>query len=182
MRTFIAIDLPLAIKDQLEKIQNNLSQLPVKAKWVSSKNLHITLKFLGDTSKEKIEAIKEVCRKSTREHRSFCIDLENFGFLPNLKKPRVLFVDFSCGKGLESLVETLEENLEKTGFKKEKKFRPHITLARIKDLKNINQLAQEIDKLKIKSSFDVKKISLYESTLTNKGPIYKEIFKSSLKP
>ncbi|MCF7894883.1 MAG: RNA 2',3'-cyclic phosphodiesterase [Candidatus Omnitrophica bacterium] len=181
MRTFIALDLTDEIKVKIKKVTARLKNLPIKAKWAASKNLHITLQFLGDTSQEQLDIIKKIIRDISCQYESFKLYLKDFSFFPNSKKPRVFFINFSSDKILETLVEALRKKLNQVGFKEDKKFRPHITLARIKDLKNIKELTEKTNQLEVKDSFKITKISLFKSTLTKKGPIYQEIFKVNLK-
>ena len=63
MRCFIAIDLPDHVIDYLYEFQNKLKQLPAKIKWVEKKNLHLTLKFLGEIDDKKYEDLKEFLSK-----------------------------------------------------------------------------------------------------------------------
>ncbi len=181
MRAFIAIGISTETKKKLKRIQQDLEILPVKAKWVASNKFHITLKFFQDIEKRQIEKIKKVIVDAASQYSFFDVYLKDFGFFPNSKKPRVFFVSSHSGQILEKIAQDLEEKLEKIDFPKENKFRPHITLARIKSLKNIHQLTKKVSDLEIKGKFQVRKISLYKSTLTPQGPIYTEIFKSSLK-
>ncbi|MFO8052937.1 MAG: RNA 2',3'-cyclic phosphodiesterase [Candidatus Omnitrophota bacterium] len=181
MRTFIALNLTDEIKAKIKEVTDKLEDLPIKAKWVNNKNLHITLKFLGDINQEQLDIIKKIIADISCQYNSFELHLKSFGFFPNPKKPRVFFISFSSDKILEALVEVLRKRLNQIGFKKDKKFRSHITLARIKSLKNINQLTEKINQLKVEGKFKVDKISLFKSTLTQKDPIYQEIFKANLK-
>ncbi len=181
MRTFIAIGLTPEIKIKLKEIRDKLRRLPVKIKWVEPENLHITLKFLGNLPEKKLAEVKRLIAAAANRYHFFNLYLENFGFFPNQRKPRILFIKASSKQILENIAESLEEELEKAGFGRERKFKPHITLARIKKLKNINRLTEKIAGLEAKGKLQVKKISLFKSTLTPKGPVYEEIFKSSLK-
>lgn len=181
MRAFIAIRIPYETKKELEEIQNRLKSLPLQLKWVSPANLHITLKFLGNINQAELEKIKNILSDVCIYFSPFYIRLEDFGFFPGRQNPRIFFLNFSSDQFLENISKKLEERLEKEGFMKEKKFKPHITLARIKSSKNIGQLLDKIKDLKAKGGFKVNTISIYESTLTSQGPLYEELFKSSLK-
>lgn len=181
MRAFIAIDLTNEIKAKLKAVAANLKDLPLKVKWVEPENLHITLKFLGDIEQNQLDKIKEIIAGIACQCNSFSLLLENFGFFPHSRKPRIFFISFSSEQILKKIIEELKKKLNPLGFKKDKKFRSHITLARIKSLKNIEQLTKKVDQLKVEGKIKVNKISIFKSTLTQKGPIYEEIFKSNLK-
>ncbi len=181
MRAFIAVSLTFEAKKKIKEVQDKLKELPIKVKWVAPKKFHITLKFFADISPERMEEVKKVIASIAGQYSPFNLNLESFGFFPNQNKPRVFFIRAGSGQVLENLAENLEEELEEIGFAKEKRFKPHITLARIKSLKKIHFLTEKISDLKIEGRAKVTKISLYKSNLTPQGPIYKEIFKSSLK-
>jgi 2'-5' RNA ligase len=181
MRAFIGLDLTDQIKAKIKEVTAELEGLPIKAKWVNNKNLHITLKFLGNIPQEQLDIIKKIITDISCQSNSFELHLKDFGFFPNSRKPRIFFIRFCPEKRLEALVESLRKRLNQADFKEDKEFRPHITLARIKRLKNIKQLTEKINQLKVESKFKINKISLFKSTLTQKGPIYQEIFKANLK-
>ncbi len=180
MRAFIAVDLPSDIKTKIAKVTDQLKENDLAFNWVKSKNLHLTLKFLGDINKEKFEKIKEKIETVAKKFEPFSIELKKFGFFPNERKPRVFFIQTSGEEVLGKIAASIEEELENFGFEKEKKFKSHITLGRPKKNKNIKLLLKIAPGIKIKDKVLVDRISIFKSTLTNQGPIYEEIFSSNL--
>ncbi len=180
MRAFIAIDLPKDLKEEIKSIQDVLKETDVNFRWVNPANIHLTLKFLGNIEKDQVEKIKTILTSVSKNFSSFKSEFTEFGFFPNEKKPRVFFIATSQEDTLKSVATNLQEELEKIGFEKEGKFKSHITLARIKTLKNIEKLIQNLSAIKFEESFDIKELVLYKSTLTKNGPIYEKIFSSSL--
>ena len=180
MRTFIAIDLPLSIKTELEKIQEDFKKCNLSFKWVKPENTHLTLKFLGNTSDEQLDKIKKIITKVSQSFSVFEARFIEFGFFPNERRPRVFFISTSGEDLLKAIADLLEEELAKIGFKPEGRFKSHITLARIKTLENVDCLKRKIKQVKISEKFPVKEITLFKSTLTRGGPIYEKIFKSNL--
>ena len=180
MRAFIGIDLPFKTKDKISKIQEDLKALNLKLKWANSKNIHLTLKFLGNIKELRIPEIKEAINKTTKDLSAFEISLKDFGFFPNQNKPRVFFIETSKANLLKSIADKLEDSLAKIGFEKEGRFKSHITLARIKALDNIALLKDKIETIKLEEKFQIKAVTLYQSTLTPDGPIYKEIYTNNL--
>ncbi|MFH1519887.1 MAG: RNA 2',3'-cyclic phosphodiesterase [Candidatus Omnitrophota bacterium] len=180
MRAFIAVDLPGYLKDKITRLVKDFAECGLTFRWVKTKNLHLSLKFLGDIETSQIDEIKQVITKIAGSFKTFTIGFDNFGFFPNQRKPRIFFIDASKRGLLEDIARKLEEELEILGFKKEGRFKSHITLARIKDLKNIDCLKNKIKHIKLGETFPVAGITLYESILTGEGPIYEEIFSSNL--
>jgi len=180
MRLFIGIDLDNRIKEELFKIIENLKKLKLDAKWVKKENLHLSLKFLGETSEDKLEKIKEIISKTSQNFSSLEISTQNFGFFPNENYPRVFFVNTDKEEELKKIVSFLEDKLEEIGFEKENRFKSHITLARFRSLKNIDVLKKELKNISISLRFNFTEICLFKSTLTFDSPIYEVIFKKEL--
>jgi 2'-5' RNA ligase len=179
-RVFIAINLDSEIKEYIAKIQERIEQLSDnlhgKIKLVEKENLHISLKFLGNLNSMAIEKTKEVLQRVSQQYQPFLIDLsKNIGMFPNFKRPRVIWI--GVGKGKNKIIEiyqALENELKAESFyQTENNFSAHITLARIKYIKNSQKMVDYLKTIKIDNlSQKVLSIYLMESCLTNEGPIY----------
>lgn len=180
MRLFIAIDLPSNLKEKLEQTINAFKKCNLDAKWVDAKNIHMTLKFLGEVNEEKLDEIKKIMREAAAQYKSLEANLTDFGFFPDENYVRVFFVATDKEEILKNVADNLEKKLEKIGFPKEGRFKTHITLARVRTKKNIDRLKKEIKCVELKEKFSVSEITLFKSTLTASGPIYEAIFKASL--
>src|SRR6185369_11985132 len=131
-RIFIAINLPGDIKKALGRYQQQWHELP--ATWVSSKNLHITLVFLGDLTDQELGEVCVVAKNIANQHQTFNVALHTIAYGPGDKlPPRMIWVGGEKSKELSLLENDLENALlEKIHFKPETAaFSPHITLARI---------------------------------------------------
>ncbi|MCM8757907.1 MAG: RNA 2',3'-cyclic phosphodiesterase [Candidatus Omnitrophica bacterium] len=188
MRTFIAVELPSEIKEYLSYLQVDLKSCNADVKWVEPKNIHITLKFLGEVKEEKITSIKKIMEKISNQINSFAVSIFSLNGFPNIESPRVIWVEIKNGqKELLYLNKLLEEELSSIGIPKEKRpFCSHITLGRVRSHFNYHILKQKIieslDKpIQENKEFIVKYITLFKSTLTSSGPIYEAIYKVSLK-
>lgn len=180
MRAFIAIDLPEKVKNKIAELENDLKKCDLAFKWVKPENIHLTLKFLGDINPEQVNKIKEVITKISAKFVAFKVNFNGFGFFPNQRKPKVFFISINKEKLLKNIASELEKELEMLSFERENKFKSHITLARIKDFRNIESLREKIKNTQLDEVFPVNTITLYKSILTKEGPIYGKIFKSSL--
>jgi 2'-5' RNA ligase len=178
-RLFIAVDFPEEIKEKIFVFQKNVKNSIIgNVKWVEIENFHLTLRFIGEVPERYVDEIKEILDEVSQYVESFRITLEGFGGFPSLSSPRVLWIGIKDGlNDLEKIFDLIERRLVKKGIPKEKKpFSPHLTLGRVKE------------NIKILQDFDFKKeeilieeIILFESILTPQGPIYKPIYKVSLK-
>ena len=168
MRCFIAVDLPEVIKDKLFNLQKKLSG-DAKIKWVAKKNLHLTLKFLGDIAEKRLEQIKEKLKEI--KFKSFKVELDSLGVFPDEDYIRVIWVGLKpAGKVIE-LQQKVDSTLLGLGFEKDQRFHSHLTLGRVKFVKNKENLKEKL-KLKIKGGFEIKNFKLMKSELTKDGPVY----------
>ena len=189
MRSFIAIELPQALRAELGNLQNKL-QTPRQTwiKWVVPESVHLTLKFLGDVSIDKIEEIVTAIEEASSEIIQFKLKVQELGVFPNLSRIRVIWVGLTGDLDrLQILQKNIEENMEILGFPaEERKFTPHLTLGRVRfqppspDLEKFTRLI-EMTKFVSSSEIDVDTVNLMKSELTPKGAIYSKIASIKLK-
>jgi len=175
MRTFIALNLSDETKEELSRIQEEFKKADADVKWNKPHNIHITLKFLGDIDETKVSEIKSVLDSISRESKPFDISLFKLGAFPSLNQVRVLWVgiDKGCSE-VDQIAASVENNLEKIGFLKEDRpFSAHLTLGRVKSGRNKAALKEKLSSIEAQpKSSRIDSITLYQSTLTPKGPIY----------
>ncbi len=173
MRCFLAIDLPEKVKKELREVQKNLP--PAKMTLVDPDKIHITLKFFGEIEDSKYNKIKEVLKKF--KFKKFKAKLGVIGVFPGPSFIRVVWVGVEPKQNLLELHNLLDGGLGNEGFKRDKSFENHATLARVKFLKDKEAFVKGLTKIKIEPlEFFIEGISLKKSTLTPEGPIYEELF------
>ncbi len=179
MRCFIAIDLPKEIRKLLEQSGKEVRNLDQRAKLksVELENLHITIKFLGDLTDEQINKVKEALK--TIKFESFKVKLNTFGVFPSLNFIRVVWIDILPKEQLIELEKKIDNLVnEILGFKKNKNFETHITLARVKYIRDKQKFIEGLKQITIEPlEFEIKNFSLKKSTLTREGPVYEDIAK-----
>jgi 2'-5' RNA ligase len=130
VRLFIAIEVPGEIRNAMAAFLKELQEIAPKAKWVRPENLHVTLKFLGETDGAKLSQI-EGSLKTIRSSESVWLELRGLGFFPNEKRPRVLWAGMESSANLRSLAGDIDRSVHPLGFPLEQRpFTPHLTLAR----------------------------------------------------
>jgi len=184
IRTFIAINLDSEIREYLSSFKNDLNISESKIKWVNKNNLHITLKFLGYILPEQIELINSGLKEIINQYNPFLIKLSSeMGVFPNYKMPRIIWVGIKEGVDiLKEISNSIETVLYKKGFPRENKvFSSHITIGRVRYIKDKNNLNNFLKNMHIKClSQEVKSIELMESKLTPHGSIYSILSKFPL--
>ena len=170
MRLFIAIELPKEIKDYLFTIKDKFSKDLAKINWTAKKNLHLTLKFLGEVNEKSIDDIINQLKKI--KFSEFILELDGFGLFPNERKINVIWVGIKDYVKVMELQQNIEDNLRNI-FEKEKEFSCHITLGRVKLIKDKNKFLQTAKYININpSQFKVKNFTLFKSELSKDGSKY----------
>jgi len=176
MRLFIAVNLEEELKKKIIPFQEELKKTGADVKWVEVKNLHLTLKFLGEVNEEKVSSIEQVVAPILKDFPSFEMRLSGFGVFPNLNYPRVIWLGIKeGGEQLKILSEKIENSLISLGFPKEDRpFTAHLTLGRVRSAKNKQELIKKIEEKKNEEigTQKVEKIYLMQSFLKPTGPIY----------
>ena len=172
MRTFVAIEV--SDKDILNSIHKIQTELNIKAKPVELSNMHFTVQFLGEVSEEMIGKISGAL--NSIEFSAFSITFTSIGVFPKPNSPRVIWIGVTDGiNKLEKLAEMIRSKLSDIGFSPDKKFKPHVTIFRVKN--KIEDLPSKLEKFS-SCSFGkqlVSEIKLKKSELSNQGSIYTDL-------
>ena len=184
-RGFIALPSPKPLTEKLETLQQELKPLGLDAKWVTPSQIHLTLKFLGETSFSLLEKWKESLDGIAGRRNAFSFRIERFGAFPDFRRPRVLWV----GSGevpseLQELAGMIEAEAVRFGFEKETRaFKAHLTLARLRSPQNGPRLEAWATEhpAPLREEFPCGRVILFQSTLTPHGPIYQPLHEVTLK-
>ena len=181
---FIAIDIG-ALKS-LILLEKKLKEIEPSLRFVEPQNIHLTLKFLGETDESYISCIKDVIAQSIKGKQPFQVKLKGIGAFPNLNYIKIIWIGMETVNVdiavLSNVVKKINDDLSHYGFPKDKNFHPHITIARAKKLEH----KKELQKFIINPSdydfdiLEVTHITLKKSILTPAGPIYENLVKIKL--
>lgn len=175
-REFIAIDIDSNKK--LVEFGNEVKKTGADLKLVEPDNIHITLKFLGDTEETLAEEIEEIIKNAVKETKSFNIQLKGTGVFPNNNYIKIVWLGIQNGEPIAEIAQRIDDQTSKIGFEKEKRgFSPHLTIARVKTASNKDKLLQVLEKYRDAEFADIKveAIKLKKSELTPNGPIYTDL-------
>jgi len=179
LRTFIAVSLSSSVLAGIEKLIRTLQPSVEEVRWVEPKNLHVTLKFLGDVSLNDLPQLIRAVAQSVSQTYSFDLTFQGFGVFPSRESPKTIWI--GCREGsqeLEQLAENIGDGLLSLGFPKEsRRFSPHLTIGRVKKMKKGSSLMPILDEQqdRLFGSCSVSEVQIFSSELTRQGPVYDEL-------
>jgi 2'-5' RNA ligase len=170
------------------KIQEFVARLEAEcrgargARWARVEGMHVTLKFIGEVTAEKVEEIKKELA-GVRSAAVVEMSFRGVGFFPNAKHPRVFWAGIEATPNLAEMAAEIETRLERLGIPRERRaFRPHLTLARFKSEEGLPKLHEAIEKAGAMEFGSTKsgEFHLYESKLMRGGAVYTRLATFSL--
>jgi 2'-5' RNA ligase len=184
MRLFVAVNFDDTVRGAIRTALDNFPIANPPWRWTAPPTWHVTIKFLGETPRDDLNAIVNALESVRTRHASFHVALGKFGAFPNLRAPRVLFYDVETGEEkLAALADDVDQALaEAIGVERETRaFHSHVTVARIKEplprelvasLTRVPALSHPVTRV---ASFD-----LMESRLERTGAQYSVVKKFAL--
>src|SRR5260370_7464309 len=131
-RVFIAIELPASarqrLKDHIDRLRDALPD--ARASWSCEENLHLTLKFLGDTPVSQIETLSQAAKRAASKAIPFELIVAGAGAFPPRGQPRVLWIGIeNISEQLGKLLQPLYHKCYKEHFPRDTRpFLPHLKL------------------------------------------------------
>jgi 2'-5' RNA ligase len=180
-RAFLAVEMDKGFN--VESLLPKLEMSGADLKLVERQNMHITLKFLGDTGEDRIEGIGEAMETSVKGKAPFELRFRGMGAFPGPMSIKVVWVGMQGGEPLGQISRSLDEELSKIGFPVDGRgFSPHITLGRVRTPRRWGSLPALIDRY-AQEDFGrmiVEKVALKKSVLGPRGPAYSTVLEVKL--
>jgi 2'-5' RNA ligase len=177
IRAFIAVPASDEVRAVVTDVETRLRKSGASVKWVRPGNVHVTLKFLGNTPASDVEKLSGVLREALKETPSFEVTVGGVGTFPRGRgKPRVVWLGMESGK--ERLIETagkVEDACAELGFEREKRpFAAHLTIGRVRrGSGRLSELAAAVEGIEFKPlQLKVDRVNLVRSRLSPEGPTY----------
>jgi RNA 2',3'-cyclic 3'-phosphodiesterase len=180
-RAFISIDL--AGKLELNEVTRALKGLFIQQNIVAPELIHLSLKFLGDITVSKVNDLLEKMRSAVEGIAPFDLTFKGLGAFPKPDNPRVIWIGVIAPENLELIAKRIEDGCADLGFKKEERpFSPHITLSRVKFVRDRQGLPELFGSFQATEfgKIHVEAIRLKKSILGPKGPKYSTMGEVSL--
>ena len=185
IRSFVAIELPPAVREEIGRLQGILAGTGADVKWVRPGSVHLTVKFLGDVPEETIAPLADAVDRAVCGVEPFTAAVAGTGVFPGRKRPRVVWLGLSGNldilAGLQRIVETAVAGF---GFTPDDRpFKPHLTLGRVRSPRGGNQLLEALDALRPQPfSWTVEDMVLFRSELKPSGAVYTPLARMPLRP
>ena len=165
--------------DELEKITSRDS-----INWISHGNLHLTIRFIGETSENRIPAIINAMENAAKRVIPYGSRIAKIGLFGSSYQPRVIWAGWNDEGHTLALHEQLKSELQKAGFPADRQnFVPHLTLGRIRHIADKRFFSKQIATMSEREFGNVfnNRLILFESILKPSGPEYRELHLSELK-
>ena len=175
IRTFVSVSVPKEIVNIQSMLKSTVEPKGVKVRWVMNGKMHLTLKFLGNTTQGSIDNLNEALFNAMKSAKVINLSISGTGAFPVKGRPNVLWLGI---KGdideLKQLTVNINNSLEPLGFITEKRdFLPHVTIARIKsNQKKIPNISNYLNTTFTELPMKIVKISLVQSESFSKGTFY----------
>jgi RNA 2',3'-cyclic 3'-phosphodiesterase len=178
LRLFIAVDVPLSVKDELASAVAPFRDRVPLARWTGFDGWHVTVKFLGSTWPRLVETVREAVSTVAAETPPFESALTEVGAFPTPTRARVLWAGLDDPDGLMvGVAERLDEELADDFVAEKRAFTPHLTVARLNPPRNLREFAPDLVGLPMTSRrFAVDSLVLYRSHLSPRGATYEAVF------
>jgi len=183
VRLFVAIELTDEVRDALQEVQKALGRAADGVRWVRPEQLHMTVKFLGETPDGEVPRVAEAVARSAARSRVFEMQLTECGCFPPRGLVRIVWVGTHEESGaLQECVEAVEEEMDGIGFPKESRaFSAHLTIGRAKEGRSTDGVRLAVERGMVKPvRQSVGELTLMSSVLSPKGPSYSVVARAKL--
>jgi 2'-5' RNA ligase len=184
MRLFVALNLPKKDRERIQRATRRLRDEELPVRWVAVDGFHVTLKFLGEVRRERLQDVEQTMSRVAAATKAFKTRFGDFGAFPSVRQPRVIWLGLKATPELRCLKQDLEYAFDAIGFEAETRaFHPHVTLGRADDregagaFRNLDDLLSELE---CTGDVRVTTVDLMESKLGPGGSKYSLITTAKL--
>lgn len=184
MRLFVGINIPKKQRTRVHRAVRGLREDGIPVRWVEPDNYHVTLKFLGEVRREKVQDVEGALDRVADSTKSFSTSLSGFGAFPTVRRPRVIWLGVDATPEFRCMKQDLEWALGQIGFEAETRaFHPHLTLGRADDgggAGAFRGLDDRLAALDFGSEIKVHTLDLMRSHLSRDGARYSVVHSARL--
>ncbi len=176
IRTFLAVELADETRRALAELARRADVPSVKTRWSDPENLHVTVKFLGDVPEVDVLDVCDAAAEAAGQVEPFEFAVRGAVCVPPAgRKLRMVWANVVDGGAMTDLAEAVEAEMGELGFPPERrKFKAHITVARIRFARDPEPLRQAVARF-AEADFGsqrAEQLVVFQSDLTKAGPVY----------
>lgn len=185
VRTFVAVEVSGEVAAKARQMIGLLAKCPASVKWVEPRNLHFTLKFLGDVDMLDVPAVCQAVAEAAADYPPFDLETRGLGAFPSPERPRTVWLGVGQGGDeMARLFDRVDAALHRIGFPKEpRRFTPHLTIGRVRDSSHgVAELARLIEEHRddYAGLNDVCEVVVFSSELNREGPMHEPLSHAEL--
>ena len=181
MRTFVALNLPAAEREQLYAALEPLRQRDLPIRWTAAESLHLTLKFLGEIEGNEVARLDEAMRVIAAKHGPQTLRIGGVGAFPAIRRANIVWVGIQPDPALLALQRDVELAMSKLGYTRDyKTYRPHITVGRTRNESRAPDLERHGGAVRYESSVHVGTMDLMRSHTGAGGSKYEALLRVTL--
>jgi len=182
IRAFFALALPEELKQEIRSWLESIEQQVPRTRWIKADNFHLSLKFLGELSPQRLSRLVGDLGPRLVAHAPITIRLAGTGMFPTPTRPRVVWLGGSA-EGAAELARTVEDVAQRHGYARERRaFTLHLTLARLRQPwppEAVERFLHAGSSLRL-APFVCDCVTLYSSVLTPTGAVYEVLRRLTL--
>lgn len=186
VRTFVAVEIPGEVRERAAQLIKSLRNTDAKVRWVEPRNMHWTLKFLGDVDLRETPDVCSAVAEAVADFAPFDVEARGAGAFPDPSRPRTVWI--GMGQGSEQMIamhDAIDRALGRLGYREEnRRFRPHLTIGRVRNspggIEELGQLIQQHADFASGLS-TVYEVTIFSSDLDEDGPTYEPLGHAELK-
>jgi len=186
MRLFVALNFRKKERERINRATRPLRETDMPVRWIPSDQFHVTLKFLGEVRRERLEEMEQAITRVTSMTKAFATKFAGCGAFPSVRQPRVIWLGLGANPELRCLKQDLEYSFGDIGFEAETRaFHPHITLGRADDRDGAGAfrgLDEALADLECAGEVSVNSVDLMMSQTSPQGSKYTVLSTSRLVP
>jgi len=178
VRSFISFDPPDDVREAIISVQNELKHADADVSWEQPRQLHSTVKFLGEISEDLLPKILSELRSILSSFQQMQISYDGIGGFPNLRQPRVLWIGCTSDDGhLIRMKDEIDRRFVPLGFAiEDRTFHPHVTLGRVRSPRNLHHLTPMLEKCTFeRQRVELTRLFVMKSILQPRGAVYSVI-------
>lgn len=175
LRLFTALEVPADVCGILAALRTDLDG----ARWTRPEQLHLTLRFLGDTDAEQVPVLEAAFAEITVS--PLALRFDDLAAFPSPRQPHVLVAQVAPNDALLDLQRQIETAVQALGWEPEDRpFRPHVTLARLKR-PDIRSVQAYLGTRTVDAAFTAAAFHLWASTRRPSGAVHERLASFALR-